>query len=288
MKWLILLLTLLFAACMPEPELDNGGKKYYLKAYLFAGEKVKQVHVKTVLAYNPVVADSINQIIPEESVVRDAKITLFLDNEPIPLVFDSSILGNYVSDHVVKEGGNYRIQAEIFDTVSGKTITLTAKTVCPRKDPKIRLDTTTFFIDQQLLTDRFWDVYREPEAFSHLVLHFSPTGQYHMLTFSGSGNSIVKMAIPAYKKRVPQQADSMIISPIHFQSYRFYEQYRVVVHHLNKEYADLYVLNGPESDAWLHGNTDLVPEGISNVSNGGGIFTAIASDTLKFYLKKKK
>jgi len=287
MRYLCIILSLIVISCIPEPERDNRSKGYYLKAYLFAGDSVKQIQVKRVKKYTAVVADSENIIIPTETWVTDAKVTLFHENTPIPLTFDTYGKRNYTSSHIVQEGANYRIRVELYDTINQLPIELTASTICPRKDRSISLDRDTMYIDQDQIENEFWEMYRYPEQYPHFTVNISPSEQYQMLIFSGSGSAILSTWMPTYVKRIPQKATKMIISPIHFQSYRFYPQYRLVVHHLNKEYADLYAHNGPESEAWLQGNTDLVPEGISNVSNGGGIFTAIASDTLKFFLKAK-
>ncbi len=273
---------------MPEPELDNDGKTYYLKAYLFAGQTVSSVHVKRILKYLPVVDDSVNQLIPEETWVTDAKVTLFLDDSIIPLEIDTYGKRDYISDHVVQEGGHYRIVAEQYDTLLGKTITMSAETVCPHRDAKIHLDRDTLEIDQSMIEKEFWQMYKSPESYPHFTLFITPSDQYQMLEFSASGKVIIDTRMPAYLKRIPMKMFEMIVSPIHFQSYRFYPDYKLIVNHLNKEYADIYTHNGPESDAWLHGNTELLPEGISNVSNGGGIFTAIASDTIPFHLVAKK
>jgi len=117
MRYLCIILSLIVISCIPEPETDNRSKGYYLKAYLFAGDSVKQIQVKRVKKYTAVVADSENIIIPTETWVTDAKVTLFHENTPIPLTFDTYGKRNYTSSHIVQEGGNYRIRVELYDTI---------------------------------------------------------------------------------------------------------------------------------------------------------------------------
>lgn len=63
---------------------------------------------------------------------------------------------------------------------------------------------------------------------------------------------------------------------IRFMQFKYYGWHRLILYHLNPEYAALYKSNGSSSQN--------LSAGASNLSNAKGIFTATSSDTLKLYV----
>ncbi len=293
-KVIYLLFVLFITSCIPVPESDNSGKAYYLKAYLESGKPVGtdqgKINVKLVRKYGFDLGDTTTKEDLRDEFIGDADVSLFLDGEEIPLTVETYRYRDYSSEHIVVAGGHYIIKADIFDTVQNKVITLTAETTVPPHDTTMSIDQDTLWIDPDHFSNEFLQMHRNPSAYPHLKLSLASNNYYHLYDFAGSGSAIPGIWIPENLNNLPMQGDRLIISPLQMyrtnhKAPRIYENYTMVVHHLNEEYADLYVNNGPGSETWQTGETDLVPYGISNVSNGAGIFTGITSDTLKLFVR---
>jgi len=77
-------------------------------------------------------------------------------------------------------------------------------------------------------------------------------------------------------RNTPTITDSTMLTPMQFE---YFGRYRLVLYHLNEEYAMLYVSGSNSS-------TDLTSPS-TNISNGFGIFTGISTDTLWLQVYKK-
>jgi hypothetical protein len=87
--------------------------------------------------------------------------------------------------------------------------------------------------------------------------------------------SDVKITAPSFRN-TPSVTDSTDLMPMQFE---YFGKYRLVLYHLNEEYAMLYISSGNSS-------TDLTSPS-TNISNGFGIFTGISTDTLFLQVYKK-
>lgn len=83
-------------------------------------------------------------------------------------------------------------------------------------------------------------------------------------------------AFPRSFRNTPVTEDSTMLSP---QQFEYFGNYRLVLYHLNEEYALLYVNSSNSS-------TDLSSPS-TNITNGFGIFTGISTDTLSLLVYKK-
>lgn len=77
-------------------------------------------------------------------------------------------------------------------------------------------------------------------------------------------------------RNTPVISDSTMLASMQFE---YFGQYRLVLYHLNEEYAMLYATSGNSS-------TDLTSPS-TNISNGFGIFTGMSTDTLFLQVYKK-
>jgi hypothetical protein len=82
--------------------------------------------------------------------------------------------------------------------------------------------------------------------------------------------------MPVMSFAMPSQADQFVIS---MRNIRYFGNHRVVVYHVNPEYADLF------DNGELTSNAITRPPG--NVDNAMGIFTALTSDTVFFTVNKQ-
>jgi len=82
--------------------------------------------------------------------------------------------------------------------------------------------------------------------------------------------------MPMMSFAFPSQADEFVIS---MRNIRYFGRHRVVVYHVNPEFADLF------DNGELTSNTITQPPG--NVENAMGIFTALTTDTVYFTVYKK-
>lgn len=287
----LLLFILLFTSCVPTPESDNDVKHFYLRAYLECNRPVREIYVNRVKEYQDYVGPDGEIINMHEEPIRDAKVTLYHEGEPIPLMIDTLYSDRYESDHIVQEGGHYQIEVVIYDTLNEKTVTLTAETTVPQKDTTAKLSADTLWLEREQLENEFTNLFFFPEEYPHLTLSLKPTDHYQMVRIFTTGGSIFRnptYRLPELIKRRPVISSEFVISPIYFDSKVIRNYAELAVYHLNDEYADIYVNHDEESDSWTEGNTSLVPEGISNVSNGGGLFTSFAVDTILFQIAAKK
>ncbi len=82
--------------------------------------------------------------------------------------------------------------------------------------------------------------------------------------------------MPVMSFAMPSQADQFVIS---MRNIRYFGDHRVVVYHVNPEFADLF------DNGELTSNAITRPPG--NVENAMGIFTALTSDTVYFTVYKQ-
>jgi len=81
--------------------------------------------------------------------------------------------------------------------------------------------------------------------------------------------------IPVRSQAPPSQADQF---EIRFRNLMYFGTYRVILYHVNQEFANLF--DNPTM------NSVNISEPLSNIENGLGIFTGISADTVYFELKK--
>lgn len=111
----------------------------------------------------------------------------------------------------------------------------------------------------------------------------NPDDTYYMLVATNLEETkelvrdTTKFQIPAASFRnEPSITDSTQINPMRLE---YFGRYRLVLYHLNDEYAALYISNSNSS-------TNLTSPS-TNISNGFGIFTGISADTLYLQVDKK-
>lgn len=179
--------------------------------------------------------------------------------------------GQYQSGNnglAIKEGETYELEFEF----KGKTIS--AETVVLGKPQGFSQSVTSMVVPKFTFPPSGSRTIPDPIKFSWS----NPDRSYYLLVveniesnpesinnFSGLG-----IALPARLFRVePTQSNSF---EVRAQQFQYYGQHRVILYHINPEYALLYQDSGDNSL-----NIKSPP---TNVKNGLGIFTALSSDTL--------
>lgn len=126
----VLFIAFIITACEDAPPLDYV-KKYYLEAYIFVGDPIKNIKV---LATQPL-SDSFNYT---KSLIKDANVVIKSGNNTYPLVYDfDKNSGYYYSDtnFRIKELTEYTIEVTFKDGSSMKGTTNTPQSIVWTKVP---------------------------------------------------------------------------------------------------------------------------------------------------------
>jgi hypothetical protein len=217
--------------------------------------------------------------ISKQAPFSDSAITdLSLKGLNVQLEADGKILtlkdegtGHYTSTNTVDSNKTYTLR---FD-YAGKTVT--ASTFVPVRPKRFRSSVSSFTIaggfPPSFPDPLKLDWTSESEAY-YLVLaqntDASPEAVFSGGPFGGTGGNNQRSF-----RQSPVQGSSV---ELRSQLFSYYGNYNVILFRINAEYASLYADNGSSS---LNLTTPY-----TNVTNGLGIFTGIASDTLKFVVKK--
>jgi hypothetical protein len=253
------------------------------------------------LAFMPTIAckdDAVNNLVPQKAVVEaylspnkivDVLITkelpfsdttttvVPLSNLVVKVDYDGKTAtlkpsgdGHYLSDFKVDTLKTYRL----FFDYDGKTVEAT--TTIPRKPIGFKASTNNIkFPDFQNATTR-------PE-FPELKLNWENTQSlYHLVVVKTTESSPVSTGLlgsngPSEKERrnKPTQDNNF---EVRVPTLEYWGNYDMILYRINPEYAALYTDNGSNS---LNLTTPS-----TNVKNGLGIFTGVAGDTLKLYVRK--
>ena len=168
--------------------------------------------------------------------------------------------------------------------VAGKTYTLTfnyqsrqvsAKTVMPFKPTNFATQhdsvhyahTSTPSVKADTLNKFTWD---NPDSLNHVLVFDNIDNSF----FPVNGGFVPNGASNVFSINTERKSVYDVVN----RSFPYYGHYHVVLLRVNQEYIDLLKSNALGSNSQ---NLLNIP---TNVTNGLGIFTAMQSDTLKFYL----
>lgn len=288
---LLAALQLLISSCIEPYTGDDEGNEYTVQAYLTAGDTVSGIQVRKILRYVDFDQWLIDSVTKHSERMPHAEVTLITGGEEIPVPvrsFDST----YACGHRVIAGAVYRIRVEIFDEELGKELIFTGETVVPVSDPSLKLNKHEMLLDTAALVNDYWNLGEHPELYEHLVLSGDENGSYRLLEFTPMGRKIFKVdsggSVLMGVKQVPLQTMPRLITPLEIGYFGgYYEYYRLVVRHVQPEYADLYREEAKDKNYWQVIPTDIYAEGISNICGANGIFSGTATDTLDFWVKIK-
>ena len=264
-------MAILFLGCGDENLNNIAANQFVIEAFLYAGEPIDDIKVKTTFPLAEV--DDIS--VP----INDAQVTLIKDGQRFSLVSSGQDgFYNYPGDDLQVE------TADIFDLeVTHNGITATAQTIVPRPTEGLRLSQDTLpvprlplgmgqeavvevirkFVEESMI-EAFWD---------------NPNEDLHFMVVEAVKDTVdpifIQQVIDALSRfrfvSEPTDASSITFLAGTVESFG---SYSVRVYRINAEYAALYENRSQDS-------RDL-NEPPSNVQNALGVFSAFNSQELFF------
>lgn len=259
MKKVILLyiVVLLFSAC--EKSTTPPSNKFVIEAFLFAGEPIDDIYIKTTFP--------ISEVDDQSTPISDASVSL-IKNDKIYGLIPSDSAGFYHypnTDLTVETGDSFEL------VVTYNDVTATATTVVPTPTTGLQVTPDTMFfpplgpqsdstnaIIASLSMDATWD---------------NPNDDYYYLVVE-----TVDTIVPIFPDFVaeflarfryvsePTNENALSVPGIGFTSLG---RHRIKVYHINQEYVDLY-LNQEQDSRDLN-------EPPTNITNALGVFSAFNS-----------
>ena len=251
--------------CTNETFLEPDFEQVVIRAYLYAGESVTDIHITSTLALG-----SEDTLAPP---VNNALVSLFRDGSEYKLKPNPVKTGYYFydgSDLLVEPDDQFEIKVEYFGKVASGTTVVPHPPQNITRSSNVLLIPTSFIgfnpdsISQIQIT---WD--QEPEALYFVTIdntELNPT----QITFGGRFQGPAGQG-PRRFISLPRSSNEYQIGRL---SLTHYGRHLVRVYHVNQEYADLYISRQQDS-------RDL-NEPLSNIHNGLGVFSAFSSDSVLF------
>lgn len=285
-QYTVLLISVLLACnCLNPLPTEESGRYFLLKAFLIDGESVKNIAVKEI-AYYTIFQNSVNTATIKEKHVPSASIQLDVNGQTYSLQRDpANIDSTFFCDYVVRQGDVCAVSVTVYDEQSHVLKQLSSSTVIPPRCSPLILNADTLWLDATL-QDKYLQVYSNPLLYPHLSLTInSNSDAYHIVRcnrLSPNDSAIFTNVFDPLPSK-PFKGNSCYLSPLNVAHYG---SFNVVVYHINKEYADLY-LDQHQKDGWTIPKTQLYQSSQSNVTNGTGIFTGVSSDTTFLVVAKR-
>jgi Domain of unknown function (DUF4249) len=254
-----LLTNLFFMACDPIENYETAPPKAVVTAYL-SPNKVADVYINKEL---PFTDESNIQVEP-------------LSNLTVKLTFDGQTKtlkwlekGHYQSDFKTESGKTYKLS---FD-YNGKVVS--AETTIPSRPTGFKAS-----VSELQITGGFPPSFPDPVKLTwdnaandyHLAVatNIEPNPEVVTSGFGGNTTNLSRQ----FRSNPSRSTSTELIGP----NFQYYGRYDLILYKINGEYASLYENNGSSS-------INLTAP-FTNVENGLGIFTGIASDTLRLTVKK--
>jgi len=259
---------MLLVACEKETSTSGSSKKDVpvIESFLLAGSDTIKVKVSTLLPYTNDTTDTVEPLAGLNIMVND-----YLLQEVDP--------GTYIyvmKDNTIAESDSFSLSFDF----NSKTISAT--TAIPTKPSGMSISDDTIKIKKQTASTK-------PEDFSSsssttLEITWDNTAkEYHYLTIDWIDTTEVftntMMDTTDISTQEVGSANQDDVYNINQMNLRLYGKYRVILHKINKEYYDLMETTNKNSNSMTN------PP--SNVANGWGVFTALSTDTLYFWVIKK-
>ncbi len=196
--------------------------------------------------------------------------------------------------YVVGASYNYKdylfdIEAIVHDSSSGNQIVLSATTQVPSRCGDISLSTYELALEKDMNFSKVSmdnAIYGENNPYPQIKIRLKASeNDYHFIKlFTDSSTGLVFENQLIYKVyQYPFKGNHHYLSPIDLQEYG---KYKMIVYHVTEDFANLY-LDQRIGDIDF-GASRLPRIGISNITNGEGIFAAFSCDTVSFSVVPKK
>jgi len=265
-KIIILILSLSLFSCMKDELVSSTTKDIpVIQSFLLAGKDSIVVKVQTLKPYTNDTTDTEKAI---------SGLNIYINKN----LLTEQAAGTYLytaSDLHIEPNDTFNL------SLSYNNATVTSQTIIPTKPLNFAISTDTIKVKQMTSTSF------SPESKSEMVtleLTWDNTAKdYHFIVLEWVGTSkvytntiIAAEDILTKKTSSPNQDNTYNINQMELG---LYGKYRAVLCRINKEYYDLLQTTN------LNSNNMTNPP--SNVSNGWGLFTAMSSDTVYFWVLKK-
>jgi hypothetical protein len=263
--YLLLGILMVLTSCeVVTPGIRNE-KTPVIRAFIMPQSDTLSVSVRFMIAY---------------SASEDDTVQLPVSNIPVYLIHGSDSL---LMAENQKEPGNYILTSGSLNLQPGDTIRLfgvygetlfRSSTVIPEEIESLAISSSSLYYTvgdpRSMLSSAgltvSWD--NKASDFYYVVVENTETDPEPL-------NEMVA-DMPVMSFAMPSQADQFVIS---MRNIRYFGDHRVVIYHVNPEYADLF------DNGELTSNAITRPPG--NVDNAMGIFTALTTDTVFFTVYKQ-
>jgi len=251
------------AGCNNNPVFPND-TQVVLQAYLYAYQPVQDIQVMSSIAIGS--SDTTN------TPISNASVALLRNGQRFQLSASAGRPGYYNyqgSDLTVKTGDDFRIEVG----VGGQSVT--AETVVPTKPEQIALSIQTLRFRADTAQVRFGPRTRIDSPDSAIVTWSNPSGDYFYVVIESidAGRQLIRPD-STFTRRFVSDPTNQSMFRVNNNSILWTGKHVVRLYHVDKEYANLYRSRTQDSRT--------LNEPLTNVSNGLGIFSSFASDSLFF------
>ncbi|MEH0158027.1 DUF4249 family protein [Limibacter armeniacum] len=251
----IFLALLGFVSC-ESTEVRDPSNVIVVEAYLYAGQPVKDVRLKR-----------LNEVAVNEGLyINDALVTVLWRGNRYPLEQDSQEEGNYLyegNELEVMEGEQYGLE------IRYNGVLITASTRVPMRPSNVRLSSGTMFLRENdglvqpgnNFVSLVWD---NPDSANFIVTTKSVVEEEEKIPFEEGNILLTLLNIRGTLTTKEEQ----VVYDVNFQKYGTNQ---VTLMAVDSPYVEFFGGNNPEIEHLLRDPT--------NIENGTGIFSGIATDT---------
>ena len=285
MKKIIYIFTVIaittFMSCDQENFSSELSQKIVVQGYLYANEPVRSFHITELLPYGS----------DEEEIqsVENASVKIIKDGNQYLLQPDDSVgyYSYFGNDANIQSGVEYQLE------VSYNGITATASTMAPNPPVGVEISKTHHIYNPVEITmggGPFGDRTLEQDTTTITVSWENPDDEYFYVLVESTdsiqeafvdeteeGNDFPFGRPMGQMRRILSAPQKLPFYRIPVMSLKYYGNYEVKIYRVNEEYADLYET--------LDQDSRNLTEPASNISNGLGVFTAFASESVFFTIE---
>jgi hypothetical protein len=255
-----------FAGCTKESPTAVTQDLVVVRAYLYAGKAVDQIHLSQVLA----LGSEDTTMAP----INDAQVSLIRQGIETPLALTLGDSGYYHDESglAVQAGDDFKIR------ILYKDQTVEGETTVPQAPENLAISSTTLAVSDTI--GRFGGGFGAADSSETLTATWTAESgalYYEVLEVTGTDTAV----IDTFRRGGGDMMRRTISSPSASGEYRirrselsYYGTYRLTVYRVNQEYADLYETRQQDS-------RDL-NEPRTNIQNGLGVFSAFNSVEVTF------
>jgi Domain of unknown function (DUF4249) len=262
-------LVIVIASCSDDSVVENENELVVVAAYLFEGQPVEDIQLtKTlVLGTEDTIAPPINEAI----------ISLIKDDKSYRLERNSEKEGYYhysEADLIITTNDHFSIEILFEDQV------ISAETNVPFKPENVNISNDIIEIAEVNYGDKFGGGF-DNDTNSILVSwdNVDSTLYYVVIENLETNPISIYSDLPlARAKRFVSAPAATSEYSINSRTVTHFGNHQAIVYKVNQEYADLYDTREQDSRN--------LNEPLSNITNGLGVFSAFASDTVYFDVEK--